>query len=140
VSPLINIAQNGMQEAEARWVCMLPSSGSFPQVRSYPLRCVALLCCAVLCCAVLCCAVLCCAVLCCAVLCVLSPQVPCARSCGEEYCSEACRDAAWHQHHCLMCVEGPPGSTSSSSSAGGSSSSSKRGLSVAKGSSRGAGR
>ena len=28
----------------------------------------------------------------------------CARDCGELYCSEACRDAAWAGGHCHLCV------------------------------------
>lgn len=45
--------------------------------------------------------------------CVHVPQVVCPGGCGEEYCSEPCRQQAWQQHHCLLCP-GPAQDRSSS--------------------------
>jgi hypothetical protein len=51
------------------------------------------------------------------------PQVACSEGCGLVYCSAACQQAAWQQHHCLLCP-GPAragaGSSSSQDPGGGS--------------------
>lgn len=39
----------------------------------------------------------------------LTSIVPCVHACGEEYCSERCRDAAYVRHHWLLCTHYPRG-------------------------------
>lgn len=33
----------------------------------------------------------------------LPQPIPCRHACGQQFCSTACEEAAWHAHHCLLC-------------------------------------
>lgn len=38
----------------------------------------------------------------------MPPITQCPNTCGSLYCSQACADEAWKDHHCLLCPQGGP--------------------------------